>query len=161
MRIFFFISILTFASTLYAQTRPNIDTITLSGLGPGIAGDRVKYYVNEKLDTLFWDAKSGTGLVKYAGTYFDIKGEYRIAYDKGIVSQVLFTAPVKSAAESKPMFDRIAGICKNMYADPDIDYYNVQREIRWDGMERSVMVQTQDNSTYVTVVVRKFDVKRK
>lgn len=157
--IYTFIFFITLSSALFGQTRPNIDTITLSGLGPGIAGERVKFYINTPLDTLFWN--NGTGIVKYAGTYFDIKGEYRIAYDKAVVSQVLFTAPVKSAAETQPMFDRIAAICKNMYADPDIDYHNVYREIRWDGMERSVAVQTKDNSMNVSLVVKKFDSKAK
>lgn len=146
----------------FAQTRPNMDTVALYNLVPGLKVEDIDARVDAPLDTMVWDGKSRNGIIKFVRGYQGIHGEYRVAIDAGNVSQVIFTAPVKNADESVSMYKRLTDICTNMYAEPDINYYNAPfREMRWEGIAQSVSVKTKDGSPYVSLVLSKFEGRRK
>src|SRR5690242_17354125 len=75
-----------------ALSRPDIDTVSMIGLTPGLDGKLVGNHVIDVMDTLLWN-EDGTGITKFKGSYLGTKGEFRIAYDKGVVAQVSFVAP--------------------------------------------------------------------
>jgi hypothetical protein len=144
----------------HAQYRPDIDTVSLYNLVPGLMLSDIGSRVNAPLDTLVWN-KDTTGIIKFVRPYQGIHGEYRLAIQKGKLTQIIFTAPVKDPKETKEMYDRLASLCKDMYGEPDINYYNVYREVRWDGTKRSIGVKTQDGTTYVSLVLQEYQGKRR
>jgi hypothetical protein len=141
-------------SIVKAQSRPNIDTVSLFNLQPGISATSIYKFTKVPIDTLFWDNNSGTGILKFSAQTLDIKGEVRLSCQNGNINQVLFVVTVTDAVQSKQMFDRLRNIYTNIYGDPDIDYYNVFREVRWDGLKRSIGIKTQDGSSFVTLVLQ-------
>jgi hypothetical protein len=152
--------VLVFAfGTLRAQSRPNIDTVSLYNLVPGLMLSDIGPRVNAPMDTLVWN-KDTTGIIKFVRPYQGIHGEYRLAIQKGKLTQIIFTAPVKDPKETKDMYDRLVSLCKEIYGEPDINYYNVYREVRWDGIKRSIGVKTQDGTTYVSLVLQEYQGKR-
>jgi hypothetical protein len=58
------------------------------------------------------------------------------------------------------MFNRFREMLTGKYGDPDIDYYNVFREIRWDGMKRSLAVKAQDGRPHISLVLQQFQGRR-
>lgn len=153
--------VLLSCGSVFAQVRPNMDTVTLYNLVPGLKIEEIDPRVDAPLDTMVWDAKNHNGILKFVRPYQGIHGEYRLAVDKGIVSQVIFTAPVRTPEETLAMYKRLAALCTSQYADPDVDYYNTPyREMRWEGMAQSVSVKTKDGTTYVSLVLSKFEGRR-
>ena len=144
-----------------AQSRPDIDTVTLYNLVPGITIKDIDPRVDAPLDTLVWDDVNHTGIIKFVRGYHGIHGEYRLAVDKGNVTQVIFTTPLKNADETVPMYKRLSDLCTGFYGEPDINYYNAPyREMRWEGMKQSVSVKTREGTTYVSLVLSKFEGRR-
>ena len=150
------------ASGLVAQTRPDIDTVTLYNLVPGLKVEEIGSRIDAPLDTMVWDNQNRNGIIKFVRGYQGIHGEYRLAIDWGNVSQVIFTAPVKNADETSNMYKRLSELCMGMYGEPDINYYNAPfREMRWEGLKQSVSVKTKDGTTYVSLVLSKFEGHRR
>ena len=137
-----------------------MDTITLFRLAPGMSASLIQKIVNTPVQTLFDDG-AGTGIVKYDANFEDIKGEVRIATEKNVISQVIFVATVPDTSHTKAMFNRFRETMTTRYGDPDVDYYNVFREIRWDGMKRSLAVKAQDGSPHISLVLQQFQSKRR
>lgn len=155
--------LLLVAATLpvFAQTRPNIDTVTLYNLVPGLKLEEIDPRVDAPLDTMVWDDNNRNGIIKFVRGYQGIHGEYRIAVDFGNVSQVIFTAPVRTSDETAAMYKRLANLCAGMYGEPDVNYYNAPyREMRWEGIRQSVSVKTRDSTTYVSLVLSKLERRR-
>jgi hypothetical protein len=146
--------------SLHAQTRPDMDTMSLFRLAPGMSATVIPKVVSAQLQTLFDDG-AGTGIVKYDASYEDIKGEVRIATQKNIISQVIFVATVPDTSHTKAMFNRFRETLTARYGDPDVDYYNVFREIRWDGMKRSLAVKAQDGRQHISLVLQQFEPKKR
>lgn len=146
--------------SLRAQSRPDMDTITLFRLAPGMSSSVIPKVVNAHVQTLFDDG-AGTGIVKYDANFEDIKGEVRIATEKNVISQVIFVTTVPDTSHTKAMFTRFRETLTSKYGDPDIDYYNVFREVRWDGMKRSIAVKAQDGSPHISLVLQQFQGRRK
>jgi hypothetical protein len=162
MKSLFCFVLIVIAGSLSAQVRPDIDTVTLYNLVPGLKVEDIDPRVDAPLDTMVWDDKNRNGIIKFVRAYQGIHGEYRMAIDAGNVSQVIFTAPVKNAEETLNMYKRLSGLCTNMYADPDVNYYNAPyREMRWEGLKQSVSVKTKDGTTYVSLVLSKFEGRRR
>jgi hypothetical protein len=159
-KLFLPIVIVLFSVSLRAQSRPDVDTISLFRLAPGMTQQQVEKTVKVPLQTLFMDPNSGTGILKYDGQYEEIKGEVRIALEKNAVSQVIFVATVPDTSHTKSMFNTLKEKLVNKYGDPDIDYYNVFREIRWDGMQRSIGVKAQDGSKFISLVLQQYQKRR-
>jgi hypothetical protein len=148
--------------SVFAQTRPDIDTVSLYNLVPGLKVEDIDPRVDAPLDTMVWDTKNRNGIIKFVRAYQGIHGEYRMAIDWGNISQVIFTAPVKTPDETANMYKRLTDICMNMYGEPDINYYNAPfREMRWEGLKQSVSVKTKEGTTYVSLVLSKFEGRRK
>lgn len=164
LRSLFCAVLLSAAATtcLVAQTRPDIDTVTLYNLVPGLKVEEVGSRIDAPLDTMVWDNENRNGIIKFVRGYQGIHGEYRLAVDWGNVSQVIFTAPVKNADETSNMYKRLSDLCMGMYGEPDINYYNAPfREMRWEGLKQSVSVKTKDGTTYVSLVLSKFEGHRR
>ena len=79
---FLFLFLIISINHAYA-TRPDIDTISILGLTPGLDGKLVGSHISSKIDTLMWS--NGIGIVKFSGSYLGKKGEFRIVDDKGLV----------------------------------------------------------------------------
>ncbi len=142
------------------QSRPDMDTMSLFRLAPGMSASIIPKVVHAQIQTLFDDG-AGTGIVKYDANFEDIKGEVRIATEKNIISQVIFVATVPDTSHTKAMFNRFRETLTGKYGDPDIDYYNVFHEIRWDGMKRSLALKAQDGRPHISIVLQQFQGKRR
>ena len=153
--ILFLITSLT-ATHAHAVTRPDIDTVSILGLAPGLDGKMVGSHINEKLDTLLWSEDAGVGIVKFVGNYFGQKGEFRIAYDKGLVSQVSFVVPTHNQEETKKIYDQISQDILGAFGTPDLETTNNIHEMRWEGMKQSISVKAVDETQYVTIALSKF-----
>ncbi|MDP4219588.1 MAG: hypothetical protein Q8916_01800 [Bacteroidota bacterium] len=147
----------------YSASRPDIDTVSVMGLTTGLDGKLVRAHVQSKLDTLLWDDNSGIGIVKFSGDYLNLKGEFRIAYSQGLVSQVSFVAPTKSLEDSKTKFESLSQQLISMYGPADVaSSGNGQSsdaavmETRWEGMKQSISVKAVVGANYVTVALSKF-----
>jgi hypothetical protein len=147
----------------YCTSRPDIDTVSVLGLTTGLEGKLVGTRVTSKLDTLLWDENSGIGIVKFSGDYLNCKGEFRIAYSQGLVSQVSFVAPTKNIEESKTKFENLSQQLISMYGPADVaSSGNGQSsdaavmETRWEGMKQSISVKAVVGANYVTVALSKF-----
>ncbi|MFI5264380.1 MAG: hypothetical protein ACHQM6_07690 [Candidatus Kapaibacterium sp.] len=153
----FFLFLLTLLGALPARaTRPDIDTVSILGLTPGLDGKLVSSHISGKLDTLLWSEDAGVGIVKSAGSYFGNKGEFRIAYDKGAVSQVSFVVPTHDQTESNKIYDQLSNELINSYGPADIETKESIREMRWEGIKQSVSVKAVDATQYVTIALSKF-----
>ena len=151
--------ILLFAASLlttksYASTRPDIDTVSILGLNPGLDGKLVGAHIAAKIDTLMWS--NGIGIVKFSGSYLGNKGEFRIAYDKGLVSQVSFVAPTHNDEETKKIYVQLSGELVNAYGPADVETKNSVHEMRWEGMKQSISTKAIDETQYVTIALSKF-----
>lgn len=147
-------------SNAAANSRPDIDTVSILGLTPGLEGKLVFSYINSKLDTLLWDATSGIGIVKFAGNYLGSKGEFRIAYAQGLISQVSFVAPTKNQEETTSTYSRMSQELSTYYGPPDIETTNTVHEMRWEGMKQSISVKAIDGTPYVTIALSKFEMQK-
>jgi hypothetical protein len=146
---------------VFAQSRPNIDTVSLYNLVPGLKVEEIDARVDAPLDTMVWDEGNRNGIIKFVRGYQGIHGEYRLAVDWGNIKQVIFTAPVKDPQETANMYKRLSDLCMNMYGEPDVNYYNAPfREMRWEGEKQSMSVKTKDGTTYVSLVLSKFEGRR-
>lgn len=137
-------------------TRPDIDTVSILGLTPGLDGKLVGLHVPSKIDTLMWSESNGIGIVKFSGSYFGSKGEFRIAYDKGFVSQVSFVAPTHNQEETSKIYQQLSQQLSDSYGPPDVESKNSMHEMRWEGMKQSIAVKAEDGRPYVTIALSKF-----
>jgi hypothetical protein len=161
LRSLFFVVVLSVTGTVLAQSRPDIDTISLYNLVPGIKLEEIDARVDAPLDTLVWDDENRNGIIKFVRPYQGIHGEYRLAIDWGNLKQVIFTAPVRTPAETASMYKRLTELCVAQYGEPDLNYYNAPyREMRWEGLRQSVSVTTRDETTYVSLVLSTFEKRR-
>jgi hypothetical protein len=140
----------------YTPTRPDIDTVTILGLTPGLDGSLVGSHVSERMDTLLWN-EDGTGITKFPGFYLSIKGDFRLAYDKGFISQVSFVAPTHNDTETKKIYSQISQELEGAYGVSDIASNTTIHEMRWEGMKQSISVKAVDGTPYVTVALSKFE----
>lgn len=135
-------------------SRPDIDTISILGLTPGLDGKLVGSYISSKIDTLMWS--NGIGIVKFSGSYLGHKGEFRIAYDKGFVSQVSFVVPTHNQEETLKIYGSFSQELSSGYGLPDVETKSGIHEMRWEGMKQSISVKAIDGSPYVTIALSKF-----
>lgn len=142
------------AAKSFSFSRPDIDTVSILGLAPGLDGKSVSSHIPGKLDTLMWS--NGIGILKFSGSYLNTKGEFRIAYDKGFVSQVSFVAPTRSDEEAKKIYTQLSGDLSNEYGPPDVQTTNSIHEMRWEGIKQSISVKAIDETPYVTIALSKF-----
>ena len=151
--ILFFLFSLSSAK-VYPSTRPDIDTVSILGLNPGLDGKLVGMHIVGKIDTLMWS--NGIGIVKFSGSYLGSKGDFRIAYDKGLVSQVSFVIPTHNDEETKKLYAQLSEELSNEYGPPDVHTTNTINEMRWEGMKQSISVKAIDETQYVTIALSKF-----
>ncbi|MEP7236053.1 MAG: hypothetical protein ABI778_12230 [Ignavibacteriota bacterium] len=156
MKLLSFLLLLLLAAQPCLASRPDIDTVTIIRLSPGLDGDSLGARVVAKFDTLLWSDVAGVGIIKFAGTYYGNKGEFRIAYDKGFISQVSFVAPTHNAEETKKMYGLIAGELSGIYGPPDMSSKSPANEMRWEGLKQSIAVKAVDGTQYVTIALSKF-----
>ena len=78
MKLLLLFFVIVFVSDAYAFTRPDIDTVSIIGITPGLDGKNVGAHVSDRIDTLLCN-QDGTGIVKCDGYYLNTKGEFRIA----------------------------------------------------------------------------------
>ena len=156
MKIFFLLLCTLAALPAHTATRPDIDTVSILGLSPGLDGKMVGSHISCKLDTLLWNEDAGVGIVKFAGNYLGSKGEFRIAYDKGLVSQVSFVAPTHNQEETKKIYAQLSQELAEAYGPADIETTNTIHEMRWEGVKQSVSVKAVDETQYVTIALSKF-----
>src|SRR5579872_4357897 len=121
MKFLFLLLIAIAAVPAHGSTRPDIDTISINGLSPGLDGKLVGSHINGKLDTLLWSEDAGVGIVKFAGNYLGSKGEFRIAYDKGLISQVSFVAPTHGPDETKNLYLQLSQALTNIFGSADME----------------------------------------
>jgi hypothetical protein len=140
---------------VFAFSRPDIDTVSVIGITPGLDGKLVGAHVSDKIDTLLWN-QDGTGIVKFPGYYLGTKGEFRIAYEQGVVSQISFVAPTHDSIETKKVYGLLSQELAGRYGVADIESVNSVHEMRWEGLKQSVSVKAEDGSNYVTISVSKF-----
>ena len=152
--LFFFLSLLS--AKAFPPSRPDIDTVSILGLTPGLDGKLVGSYISNKLDTLLWSQTNGIGIVKFAGSYLGSKGEFRIAYDKGLVSQVSFVAPTHNEEETKKTYLQLSTELVNVYGPADVETKSPIHEMRWEGIKQSISVKAIDETRYVTIALSKF-----
>lgn len=138
----------------HPPTRPDIDTVSIIGLNPGLDGKLVGAHIVAKLDTLMWT--NGIGIVKFSGSYLGNKGDFRIAYDKGFVSQISFVIPTHNDEETIKIYTQLSEELLNEYGPPDVQTTNSIHEMRWEGMKQSISVKTIDETKYVTIALSKF-----
>jgi hypothetical protein len=159
---FFFAIVLIYCSLLASRTfafgRPNIDTVSIVGLTPGLDGAMVATYTSQKMDTLLW-SEDGTGITKFSGSYLAIKGDFRIAYSKGIISQVSFVAPAHDQTETKKIYEQLSRELEGVFGTADVMSNGVVREMRWEGMKQSISIKAVDDMPYVTVALSTFEKK--
>lgn len=153
LSILFFIF---FAAGQSFATRPDIDTVSILGLTPGLDGKLVASHVSSKMDTLMWSEANGIGIVKFSGSYLGSKGEFRIAYNKGLVSQVSFVAPTHNQEETSKIYTQLSQELSGGYGPPDVETTNAIHEMRWEGMKQSISVKAIDGAPYVTIALSKF-----
>jgi hypothetical protein len=156
MKLIILFLFFAFSTTAYSLNRPDIDTVSILGLTPGLDGKLVGSYVSAKFDTLLWNETSGIGIIKFSGSYLGSKGEFRIAYDKGFVSQVSFVAPTRNQEETNKIYTQLSGALSSAYGPADIETTNEVHEMRWEGLKQSIYVKAVDGSEYVTVALSKF-----
>lgn len=142
------------AAKSYSFSRPDIDSVSILGLTPGLDGILVSSHIPGKIDTLMWS--NGVGIVKCSGSYLGRKGEFRIAYDKGFVSQVSFVTPTHNEVETKQIYEQLSGELFNSYGPPDVQTSNSIHEMRWEGINQSISVKAIDETQYVTIALSKF-----
>lgn len=159
-KLFLALALVFFSVSALAQSRPDMDTMSLFRLSPGMSASAIPKLIHAQIQTLFDDG-AGTGIMKYDTKYQDIEGEVRIATEKHIISQVIFVTTVPDTSHTKAMFFRIKEMLVSRYGDPDIDYYNVFREVRWDGLRRSLAIKAQDGSKHVSLVLQQFQGTRR
>ena len=143
-----------------AFSRPDIDTVSILGITPGLAVKMLASHVNSTLDTLLWDEASGIGIVKFVGIYLGSKGDFRIAYVNGFVSQVSFVAPTKNQEETSNAYSRMSQELSSNYGPPDIETTNTIHEMRWEGMKHSISIKAVDGTPYVTIALSKFEMQK-
>jgi hypothetical protein len=146
------------ARNSFPSTRPDIDTISVLGLTPGLDGKLVGLHVTAPLDTLLWT--NGVGIIKFSGNYLEYKGEFLIAYDNGFVSQISFVAPTHNQDETIKKYAQLSGELSNGYGPPDIETTNLVHEMRWEGLKQSISVKATDGTDYVTVALSKFEIQK-
>ena len=110
----------------------------------------------EKMDTLLWN-DDGTGITKFKGSYLNAKGEFRIAFSKGFVSQISFVAPTHNADETKKIYTELSAELIRQYGPADIESTNALHEMRWEGMKQSISVKAEDGAQYVTISLSRFE----
>ena len=147
--------IIIFWGNLYASSRPDIDTVSIIGITPGTDGKIVGSHVSEKIDTLLWN-QDGTGIVKFPGYYLNIKGDFRIAYAQGAVSQINFVAPTHNKEETIKVYSLLSQELVGVYGVADVETNNAIHEMRWEGIKQSISVKAEDGSNYVTIALSKF-----
>jgi hypothetical protein len=153
----FSISYLTHKSyKTYSPNRPDIDTVSILGLTPGLDGKLVGGHISQKMDTLLWN-DDGTGITKFSGSFLSSKGEYRLAYDKGMISQVSFVAPTHNQDETIKIYGQISHDLADVYGTADIESSNTVHEMRWEGLKQSISVKAVDGTGYVTIALSKFE----
>src|SRR5687767_6711000 len=64
VRSLFCFILLSVVGSVFAQTRPDIDTITLYNLVPGLKVEDIDPRVDAPLDTMVWDDKNRNGIIK-------------------------------------------------------------------------------------------------
>lgn len=157
MKFLFLFAFLSLSSASgLSFNRPDIDTVSILGLVPGLNGMMVSSLVSCKLDTLLWDDNNGIGIAKFAGSYLGSKGEFRIAYDKGFVSQVSFVAPTHNEDETQKIYRQLSAELREGYGPADVETTNAIHEMRWEGLKQSISVKAVDGTQYVTVALSKF-----
>jgi hypothetical protein len=147
--------IIFFSANIYAGSRPDIDTVSIIGITPGTDGKIVGTHVSEKIDTLLWN-QDGTGIVKFPGYYLNTKGDFRIAYAQGDVSQINFVAPTHNKEETIKVYNLLSQELVGVYGVADVETNNSIHEMRWEGMKQSISVKAEDGSNYVTIALSKF-----
>src|SRR5947209_3119854 len=105
----------------YSLSRPDIDTVSILGLVPGLDGKLVASHVSAKIDTLLWNTDAGIGIIKFEGNYLASKGDFRIAFEKGRISQVSFVAPTHNSEENKKLYERLSQDLISIYGPPDVE----------------------------------------
>jgi len=156
MKILFLLLFSFFAVLPAKATRPDIDTVSILGLTPGLDGKMVASHVSAKLDTMLWSDDAGVGIVKFSGNYFGNKGEFRIAYDKGAVSQVSFVVPTHDQAETNKIYEQLSQELINSFGPADVETKDAIHEMRWEGIKQSISVKAVDATQYVTISLSKF-----
>ena len=156
MKRFFLLFLFCIAAAPAMATRPDIDTVSILGITPGLDGKLVGSHVDGKLDTLLWNDDAGVGIVKFAGNYFGNKGEFRIAYDKGLVTQVSFVVPTRGQEETRKIYGQISQDISGTFGQPDMESSTGQHEMRWEGLKQSISVKATDETPYVTIALSKF-----
>jgi len=139
----------------YNPSRPDIDTVSILGLTPGLDGSLVGIHISQKMDTLLWN-EDGTGITKFSGSYLNVKGDFRIAYAKGMISQVSFVAPTRNQAETKQTYDRLSQELARVYGQADVTSNTNTQEMRWEGIRQSISVKAVDGTQFVTVALSTF-----
>lgn len=156
MKLLLILFCIIISQQAHAATRPDIDTISILGLVPGLDGKMVGSHISSKFDTLLWNEDAGVGIVKFSGEYLGNKGDFRIAYDKGTVSQVSFVVATHNADETKKIYDNLSQTLIGNYGPPDIHTDNAIHEMRWEGIKQSVSIKAEDGTQYVTIALSKF-----
>ena len=142
------------------SSRPDIDTVSILGLTPGLEGRLVGSYIVARLDTLIWNYNDQTGIVKFSGGFLGSNGDFRLAFDKGFVTQVSFVAPTHNSTEAQSKYTLLSGELTNSYGPADIETANTVHELRWEGLKQSISVKFVEGSSYVTIALSKFNSTR-
>ncbi|MEI8135526.1 MAG: hypothetical protein WCH46_10725 [bacterium] len=161
MNIFFLLAtILVFVTNISvivaSPSRPDIDTVSISNLTPGVDGKLVSTRITATMDTMLW-SEDGTGITKFKGSYLGFSGEYRVAYDKGMISQVSFVAPTHNPEEAIKFYDQMSEQLIAYFGPADISSSSSVHELRWEGMKQSYSIKAVDATNYVTVALSRFE----
>src|SRR5512135_2472338 len=112
-----------------AQSRPNVDTLTLCGMHASQAASSLTKLAT--FDTLFWSSEAG--MLRSVNTLYGHTGEYRVAVQDGKISQVTFAIGAHNKDEAKKFFTEITSSITSRYGEPDVHSVS---EIRWEGIEQ-------------------------
>ncbi len=140
-----------------SRKKVNFDTITLARLQAGEPIRDIGVKVIEPIDTMLSGGSDGVSLLKFNGTCFGLKGEYRIVTKGSIIHQITFSVQAKDSADAARNFENLDAIIEKQYGNPNEGYTNVYKMIRWNGKQQSLALQTKDGTSYVSVILSEID----
>ena len=143
------------AASSFAQSRPNVDTLSISGLKTAAPTSTLKSL--SPFDTLFWNDGLGVGMLSKKGELFGHKGEYRVAIQNSAIEQVSFAIGAKNSDDATKIYNDVTGQLHNRYGDADATVTTDPPEIRWEGMAQFFAVRMAPEHNAVNIVLSKFE----
>jgi hypothetical protein len=151
----FLFLIVFFASTsLFAQSRPNVDTLSITGIRTSASTASLTL---SSFDTMFWNAALGVGMLQKKGMLYGHSGEFRVGVGNSAVTQVSFSIGAKNKDDAAKIYNDVIGQLHNQYGDPDANVTSDPPEIRWEGMDQFFAVRMAAEHNAINIVLSKFE----